>query len=535
MYLLPMMSASAEVSDRQKLVFGVTSAALGFALQAFHLESSIPGLAPMLYAVGLTPALNARHIRQIALSATCVAMLSLVAIAIGHDRLHPGTTVPELLATWGTITAITVLLTVAFRLKSKVSALSKELEKERRRSQALFDLSPVALWEQDYTDIVKFVRKLRDAGVTSVAEHAALNPDFVNTAANLITTRAVNRAALEMLGAETEDELLGCLQKFLSEDTSPFIDVMQAVLDDQRCYEGTAKIRGPRGRVCTAYIAIRFHSRECGSERVIVGMMDVTERQQMISDLREANVQLETARRFSEMGILASTIAHELSQPITGVTMNAQTALRRLAGKADVESAIRSIELVLRDGRRAGEIIALTRSRMSSGTSVPAGPVCLDRLIEEVVQMMQEELVASGARVELRLEGNATEVAGPRVELQQILVNLLSNAVHSVRDTDAKRKRVVIKTQTLPSGEVSVQVSDNGAGISEHIADRLFAPLVTTKKDGMGLGLSIAKSAVERRGGRIKACNNPGGGAAFEFTLPEFSKSSQNFQVGSTL
>lgn len=532
MYSLPMMLAAAELSDRQRTLFGVFAASLGFALQATQAEPSASALASTFYAVGLVPALAAANIRQMAVSVTSVAILSFAAITVGRDHLHPDVSGPALIATWGTITAIAVLLTAVFRLKSRVSTLGYDLEKERRRSQTLFDLSPVALWEQDYTDIMKLVHELKDVGVTNVAEHAARTPEFVATAAKLIRTHAVNRAALDMLGAEKEEELLGCLQRFLPDDTSPFIDVMQALLEERRFYEGTAQMRGPYGRVCTAYIAIRFKNRECSSGRVIVGMMDVTERQQMISDLREANLQLETARRFSEMGILASTIAHELSQPVTGVTVNAQTALRWLTTKGDVESATRSIELVLRDARRAGEILAVTRSRASSKPTLSAAPVNITGSIEEVVQLMKEELTASGARLELQLDTNALEVAGPPVELQQILVNLLSNAAHSVRDVSGRTKRIIVKTQALPSDEVLIQVCDNGPGISAKIADRMFTPLVTTKKDGMGMGLSIAKGVIESRGGRISAYNRPTAGAVFEFTLPMYQAATAQSGTG---
>ncbi|MBP1881876.1 sensor histidine kinase [Sinorhizobium mexicanum] len=491
----------------------------GVVAQSIDGPSGLQSVAPLFYVAGMLPAAGTNGGNRLSASAVLCAMLAFASISL--RSFADGV---ELLAAWGTIVISACLISAHQRVGVRLETAAAELEHQARRFKQTFDLSPVALLEQDFTEIVEHLHAIKASGVVDLAKYARDNPSFGPECARRISTRAVNQAAVEMLGAASPNELLGGLHRFIPEDASLFIEALQALMDGRERYEGLARLRGPRGDVSTAYVAIRFPIKRGGVARVIVGMIDVTERQRMLSELREAQAALTAAKRFSEMGALSATITHELSQPIAGMMMNAQTSLRWLREKGDIRSAVDSLERVLRDARRARDILEFTRSRLSGDTGTQADDVDVESLVKEVAQIMQDELRAANVRLEVSMEHGSGEISGPRVELQQVLVNLVSNALQALRDADAARRRIQLKTSSDGRGAITFTVADCGPGIPESVADRLFAPLFTTRPDGMGMGLSIAKNAVERRGGRIRAYNLLDG-AVFEFTLPALGAS----------
>ncbi|MDK1386468.1 ATP-binding protein [Sinorhizobium sp. 8-89] len=501
-------------AERRKAVISLAAITFGVLAQSIEAPSGLHSVAPLFYIAAMLPAAGTNGGERLSASSVLCAMLAFASISVRNF-----TDGVELLAAWGTIVIAAGLISAHQRACVRLETAVAELEHQTRRFKQTFDLSPVALWEQDFTEIVEHLRAIKASGVIDLAKYARDNPSFGPECARLISTRAVNQAAVEMLGAASQNELLGGLHRFIPEDASLFIEALQALMDGRERYEGLARLRGPRGHLSTAYVAIRFPNNRGGFARIIVGMIDVTERQRMLSELREAQAALTAAKRFSEMGVLSATITHELSQPIAGMMMNAQTSLRWLRDKGDIRSAVDSLERLVRDARRAGEILEFTRSRLSGEDETQADDVEVESLIGEVVQIVEDELRAENVRLEVTMEHRACQIAGPRVELQQVLVNLVSNALHAVKDADAARRRIQLKASSDGRGTVTFMVADCGPGIPDTVADRLFAPLFTTRPDGMGMGLSIAKKAIESRGGRISAYNRVDG-AVFEFTLP---------------
>jgi C4-dicarboxylate-specific signal transduction histidine kinase len=219
------------------------------------------------------------------------------------------------------------------------------------------------------------------------------------------------------------------------------------------------------------------------------------------------------------MGQLTASIAHEVNQPITALLINAQSALRALqAGKPDLAYVADALDSIVRDGNRAGEIIARIRSLIKKA------PTSMERLaisepIVEIVELVRGEAKRHSVSVRLDLEEDLPSVRGDRVQLQQVLLNLAMNAIEAM-DEDCERRELCVAASRGEDGGVVVAVKDTGPGLDAQLRENVFDAFYTTKATGLGMGLSICRSIVEAHGGRIWACANKPKGAQFVFTLP---------------
>jgi two-component system sensor kinase FixL len=256
-------------------------------------------------------------------------------------------------------------------------------------------------------------------------------------------------------------------------------------------------------------------------KRIFTGFVhDITQRQQVQLTLQDLQSELAHVGRLSEMGTLASSLAHELNQPLTAITSYSQGANDLLAGEPDpekLELAREAMREVASEALRAGEIVRRMRDFMSHGET--------EHKLEDLPQLITEAnalaLVGSrehGIDVQVRLDPKAEEVFADRVQIQQVLINLIRNAIDAMIDSPVRFLKIA--TRAKPKGFVTISVEDSGAGISETIAPQLFQPFVTSKQTGMGIGLSICRTIVEAHGGRIWCEPGRDGGTIFHFTLP---------------
>jgi signal transduction histidine kinase len=248
----------------------------------------------------------------------------------------------------------------------------------------------------------------------------------------------------------------------------------------------------------------------------VVALTDITQRKQVEIEAQQMRQELAHFTRVSTMGELAASLAHELNQPLAGILANAQAAQRFLAsGRADLDEIRAILADIVADDRRAGEVIRRLRELLRKAAPSRV-QLDLNALITEVAKLLGSDALLRGLSIVLDLDPKLPLVTGDRVELQQVVLNLLVNAMEAMAGADGGR-RVVVRTAGGEEGMVLVTVQDAGAGITAG-AD-IFEPFYTTKADGMGMGLSIARSIVQAHGGRIWAENGPCGGATFLFTL----------------
>ena len=246
---------------------------------------------------------------------------------------------------------------------------------------------------------------------------------------------------------------------------------------------------------------------------------DVTERQQTQARLQELQSELVHVSRLTAMGEMASTLAHELNQPLAAIS-NYMKGCRRLLDQGNPE-LLPKVRDALDKGSeqavRAGQIIRRLRDFVSRGeTEKRVEPV--SRLIDEASALALVGAAQQGIVTRMNLDPRASFVLADRVQVQQVLVNLLRNAADAMQD--APRRELVLATALQEDGQVEISVADTGPGISDEVADRLFQPFVTTKATGMGVGLSISRTIVESHGGRLWVEPNAQGGATFRLTLP---------------
>jgi two-component system sensor kinase FixL len=259
------------------------------------------------------------------------------------------------------------------------------------------------------------------------------------------------------------------------------------------------EVRSERGRVFTGFVR------------------DLTERQATETRLQELQSELVHMSRLSAMGEMASALAHELNQPLSAIA-NYLSGARRLLERAGVNEprAGDALEKAADQALRAGEIIRRLRDFLSRGEG--------ERRVESLPKLVQEACALAlvgakeyGVRVRYALPADVDSVLVDRVQIQQVILNLVRNAIDAM--SDHTRRELAITTETAEDGMAMVSVADTGPGVDKAAAARLFQPFVTTKASGMGVGLSISRTIVEAHGGRIWTEPNPGGGAIFRFTL----------------
>jgi PAS domain S-box-containing protein len=244
---------------------------------------------------------------------------------------------------------------------------------------------------------------------------------------------------------------------------------------------------------------------------------EIAERERADARLQELQIELFHAARLSAAGQMAAALAHELNQPLTAVT-NYVNAARRLLGKNehDIGTVREIIDETSVQALRAGQIIRRLRDFLTRGETEKRFE-SLDTLVEEACALALTGTGALGMRVVFNLDPNASQVFVNRIQIQQVLINLIRNAVEAL--AESQRRELVIGTAQCDHETVEIAVADSGPGLAKDVLDHLFEPFVSTKHDGMGLGLTICQSIVEAHGGRLGAEPNPGGGTIFRFTL----------------
>jgi PAS domain S-box-containing protein len=290
----------------------------------------------------------------------------------------------------------------------------------------------------------------------------------------------------------------------------------QAGLD----FEYEHRIEMPGGSIKYLYTQAHATRDQQGRLEYIGATQDVTQRRQSDEALSRLRAELAHVSRVNSLGALTASIAHEINQPLGGIIANATTGLSLLdMYPLNVEGMRETYRRTLRDGRRAADVVKRLRA-MYSKKVVMSDAVDLNEAAHEVVDLLRSEMRRHRIVLQMERAPALPPVMGDRVQLQQVMLNLLLNAIEAMHDVDNRPRQLLVRTERGAGEQVQLAVCDTGPGIDPQHADRLFNAFYTTKREGMGIGLSVSRSIIESHRGRLWAEPNQGPGATFSFSIP---------------
>ena len=305
-----------------------------------------------------------------------------------------------------------------------------------------------------------------------------------------------------------------------SEDIPLLTDKVEAARSGNSVLNYEIRLRMPNGSVKYLRTIARGTRDRDGRPEIIGAIQDVTERRLAEEALSQARSDLAHVTRVTSLGVLTASIAHEVNQPLSGIITNAGTCLRMLAAEPpNVEGARETAKRTIRDGNRASELIMRLRALFTRKESTTE-PVDLNEATQEVIALSLSELQRNRVIIRPEFADDLPVVTGDRVQLQQVILNLLKNASDAMSAVNDRPRQLQIRTERGTDDEVRLTVQDAGVGLDPQAMERLFQAFYTTKNDGMGIGLSVSRSIIERHHGRLWAEPNDGPGATFSFSIP---------------
>jgi len=346
----------------------------------------------------------------------------------------------------------------------------------------------------------------------------------------------LNKAGLKMVGFDSLEEARTRRGlHYMFPDDREFVNtVVWPVVLEKGSWSGEMRLRHFKtgDPIPIHYSAFRIDDPETGQPMNVGNVCsDVSERKRAEEKLRaseqrllDARMELARVTRVTMLGQMTASISHEVNQPLAAV-VNAGAACRRWLDGAtpNLDEARQAVDWIIREGNRASEVIRRVRALVNN--AAPQNELFdINSVVNEVVVFVQRELASQHVRLRMELTPDLPVVLADRVQLQQVIINLVMNGAEAMQTVTDRPRELVILSRQDEAHRVAVAVVDCGVGISAESAERLFDAFFTTKSTGMGMGLSICRSIIETHGGRLTAANNPGPGARFQFTLPIYQE-----------
>ena len=311
------------------------------------------------------------------------------------------------------------------------------------------------------------------------------------------------------------------------EDLSIFEAVISRAMTDTDV-DFEFRIMIPRGTVKHIRGMARAITQVAGHPLFIGALQDITESKMAEAALDKARSELAHVARFMTLSALTASIAHEINQPLASLITNASIGLRRLnADPPNVDGAREATMRTIRDGNRAGDVITRLRALYGKKELAPE-PLDLNEATREVIALSLSDLQRNSVILRSELADGLPPVTGDRIQLQQVILNLVRNASDAMISVDDRPRELLIRTEQDGADRVRLSVKDAGLGFTGEVADKLFQPFYTTKNDGMGIGLHVSQSIIEAHHGRLWATANDGPGATFSFDIPCRPKSPED-------
>lgn len=386
------------------------------------------------------------------------------------------------------------------RVAERTSELEAEVEQRRRTEETLRDSEE--RWR-------------------SMFEASAVGIAMTDESQRFVAT---NEAFQNMLGYTSEElRSLGPVEITHEEDRPATQEMIHRMLADRRAgYDVEKRYRRKDGAVIWVRVSTARPPNvgSSGLRGIPTIVVDITERKRAEDSMHEAREALLRVARLSTVGELSASIAHEINQPLGAIVANGQASLRLLAGSPpDIAEAKEAVEEIIVDGRRASEVLKRIRAMVKNDTP-EREPLDVNEAIGEVLMLTRQELQRHKVSVQTMLDPRLPYVLADRVQLQQVVLNLVMNGIEAMREVNNRPRLLKLKSQWGNDRDVAISVEDTGCGIDPTHLTRIFEAFFTTKPEGMGMGLSICNSIIRAHGGRLSAAVGALEGAVFLFTLP---------------
>jgi len=396
-----------------------------------------------------------------------------------------------------------------------------QLRESEQRYRYIFESTGVSIWEEDFSQVKAAIDELQSKGVRDFREYLAAHPDFVQQAISMVRIVDVNDVTVKLFAAERKNDLLVSLHKvFVPETQEVFAAELIALAEGQRSFAAETFLQTLKGERLTVLFTVTFPPRPARFDSVLATVTDITERKRTEESLRQSQAELAHVTRVTTLGELTASIAHEINQPLAAIVADANASLNWLrATDPDLDMVRDALAAVVSDGHRAGDVIQRIR-QLATKTDPQRARVAVNDVIRDMLPLVRTELRGHGVALRLDLGPALPPVLGDRVQLQQVLINLVMNGIEAMACVADRPRELVIRSAPHEGDQVLVAVEDAGVGIDPDSVNQLFSAFFTTKPGGMGMGLSISRSIVEAHGGRLWATPNPTHGATFHFALP---------------
>jgi signal transduction histidine kinase len=395
----------------------------------------------------------------------------------------------------------------------------RELKGSETRYRNLINNVPLPLWQIDARMMTEAFEGLKASGVGDIIGHCNETPGCVELARESVLVTGVNDSAIRLLNASGKGELLGPVRYLFSASPETATRIIAARFNERCNYIEEMKLRAFDGRLLDVLLFVTFPQTPDNPDLALIMMVDVTAQRRAERQLRKVESDFAHAARVSALGELVTTIAHEVRQPLSVIVTDADTGTRWLDRDAPNIAKVKAIMArIMENSHRANQVISRIQD-MTVKRDPVRQQVEVNAVVEEALAIVAAESQVQAIAVSSRLDDRLPIVLGDRIQLQQVVVNLLLNSIQAISVSAPEMREIFVETSIDGRGTMTLSVRDTGGGIpSEHL-DRIFNGFFSTKTDSMGIGLAICRSIVDDHGGTISVANEVKG-ANFRVTLP---------------
>jgi len=394
-----------------------------------------------------------------------------------------------------------------------------EIAASEQRYRHLIDNIPLPVWQVDARVMSGVIERLKASGVQDIDEYLAAQPDLVRFASEAVVVTEVNESAMRLFRGIRREDFLQNVSYLFAGTPAAAGRVVTAHFGGGRNYSEEMKILAFDGELLDVLFYVTFPQYPEKLDKTLIMMIDVTEQRRIERQLRRIEADFAHAARVSALGELVTSIAHEVRQPLSVIVTDADTGMRWLAKEEPNLPKVKSIMgRIMENAHRANEVI-----RRIKDMAVKSDPIRdlidINDIVREAVLFVRSESQANHIAITTRLAGGLPRILADRVQLQQVVVNLLINSIQAIAASKSRMRDISVESALLEDA-ITLIVRDTGGGIHEDDIEKIFDGFFSRKADGMGMGLAICRSIIGDHGGTIWAGNDTAGGAVFRVTLP---------------